>query len=164
MLVLMVFPNKYKKEFRHHIAQFVYGATDGTVTTFAIVAGAQGASLGPKTALIMGFANLFADGLKKKYRFSGVFVRSLVTFIAFVLAGAVPLTVYVYAFAASKSDGQFFIWSLILSGLCFLLIGALKGLAVRRGIVKSMIETLMLGSSAAAIAYFAGVILERMIG
>jgi vacuolar iron transporter family protein len=44
------------------IEDFVYGATDGAVTTFAIVAGVVGASLSPSVVLILGFANLFADG------------------------------------------------------------------------------------------------------
>ncbi len=41
---------------------FIYGSIDGTVTTFAIVAGVMGASLSPGIILILGFANLFADG------------------------------------------------------------------------------------------------------
>lgn len=40
----------------------MYGSIDGSVTTFAIVAGAIGASLSPMVILILGFANLFADG------------------------------------------------------------------------------------------------------
>src|SRR5574341_1580990 len=45
-----------------HLADAVLGATDGIVTTFAVVAGAAGASLSPGVLLIMGFANLVADG------------------------------------------------------------------------------------------------------
>jgi len=44
------------------IENFVFGAIDGTVTTFAVVAGAIGASLSPSVVLILGFANLLADG------------------------------------------------------------------------------------------------------
>ena len=44
------------------LEDFVYGATDGAVTTFAVVAGVIGASLSPTIVLILGFANLFADG------------------------------------------------------------------------------------------------------
>ena len=40
----------------------MYGATDGVVTTFAVIAGVVGASLSPSVVLILGFANLFADG------------------------------------------------------------------------------------------------------
>jgi vacuolar iron transporter family protein len=45
------------------IQDFVYGATDGAVTTFAVVAGVVGASLSPSIILILGFANLLADGV-----------------------------------------------------------------------------------------------------
>ncbi len=41
---------------------FIYGSIDGAVTTFAIIAGVVGASLSPGIILILGFANLFADG------------------------------------------------------------------------------------------------------
>lgn len=51
-----------KKLLKDHLVQFVYGATDGTVTTFAVVAGAYGAGLGPKVVIILGFANLIGDG------------------------------------------------------------------------------------------------------
>lgn len=45
-----------------HFEDFVYGSFDGSVTTFAVVAGAIGASLSPMIVVILGFANLFADG------------------------------------------------------------------------------------------------------
>ena len=41
---------------------FIYGSIDGAVTTFAIVAGVVGAALPAGIILILGFANLFADG------------------------------------------------------------------------------------------------------
>lgn len=41
---------------------FVYGGMDGAVTTFAVVAGVEGASLSLSVVLILGFANLLADG------------------------------------------------------------------------------------------------------
>lgn len=44
------------------LADAVLGSTDGIVTTFAVVAGATGASLTAGIVLIMGFANLAADG------------------------------------------------------------------------------------------------------
>lgn len=45
-----------------YLPDFVYGGIDGSVTTFAVVAGVAGASLSPSIVLILGFANLFADG------------------------------------------------------------------------------------------------------
>lgn len=47
---------------RSYLRDFVYGAVDGTVTTFAVVAGAAGASLPHSTVIILGFANIVADG------------------------------------------------------------------------------------------------------
>lgn len=47
---------------KYLIENFVYGAIDGTVTTFAVVAGVVGASLPSSVIVILGFANLFADG------------------------------------------------------------------------------------------------------
>ena len=41
----------------------VYGANDGVITTFAVVAGVIGGGLSARTMLIIGAANLFADGL-----------------------------------------------------------------------------------------------------
>ena len=48
---------------RHsYLRDFVYGATDGVVTTFAIVSGVAGAQLGPEIVVFLGAANLVADG------------------------------------------------------------------------------------------------------
>lgn len=45
-----------------YLRDFVYGAVDGIVTTFAVVAGAAGAGLDERIVVILGLANLFADG------------------------------------------------------------------------------------------------------
>jgi VIT1/CCC1 family predicted Fe2+/Mn2+ transporter len=45
-----------------NLRDFVYGAIDGTVTTFAVVAGVAGAGLSTGVVIILGFANLLADG------------------------------------------------------------------------------------------------------
>lgn len=45
-----------------YLKEWVYGGIDGVVTTFAIIAGVVGASLSPTVILILGFANLVADG------------------------------------------------------------------------------------------------------
>lgn len=46
-----------------YIKSVVYGGLDGIITTFAVVAGVTGASLAAGVILILGFANLIADGL-----------------------------------------------------------------------------------------------------
>jgi VIT1/CCC1 family predicted Fe2+/Mn2+ transporter len=45
------------------IKSLVYGGLDGIITTFAVVAGVAGAQLNVGIVLIMGFANLIADGI-----------------------------------------------------------------------------------------------------
>lgn len=45
-----------------YLRDAVYGANDGIITTFAVVAGVAGADLSAAVVLILGFANLLADG------------------------------------------------------------------------------------------------------
>jgi vacuolar iron transporter family protein len=55
--------SKWVKRFEKYLPEGVYGSIDGIVTTFAVVAGAAGANLGVDVVIILGLANLFADGL-----------------------------------------------------------------------------------------------------
>ena len=58
----------HQKEEKHigglgtYIKDIVYGANDGTITTFAVVTGAVGAGFSTTVIIVLGFANLFADG------------------------------------------------------------------------------------------------------
>jgi VIT1/CCC1 family predicted Fe2+/Mn2+ transporter len=45
-----------------HLRDFIYGAIDGAVTTFAVVAGVAGAGLKGGVVIVLGMANLIADG------------------------------------------------------------------------------------------------------
>lgn len=62
---------KYRRQedlYHHHltgkyVGDLVYGANDGIITTFSIIAGAAGAALSPLVVIILGFANILADGL-----------------------------------------------------------------------------------------------------
>jgi VIT1/CCC1 family predicted Fe2+/Mn2+ transporter len=45
-----------------YLRDFVYGAIDGTVTTFAVVSGIAGAGLNPEIVVVLGLANLVGDG------------------------------------------------------------------------------------------------------
>ena len=47
---------------RGNLGDAVYGAIDGSVTTFAIVAGVAGAGLSPLVIVALGVANVLADG------------------------------------------------------------------------------------------------------
>lgn len=60
-------PGDIAKRLRHgphvsYLRDWVYGGIDGTVTTFAIMAGVVGANLSATVVVILGLANLFADG------------------------------------------------------------------------------------------------------
>lgn len=45
-----------------YLRDFVYGAIDGTVTTFAVVSSIAGAGLNPEIVIVLGMANLLGDG------------------------------------------------------------------------------------------------------
>lgn len=49
-------------KYQAYLGEFVYGGIDGAVTTFAVVSGAVGAGLDNSVIIILGFANLLADG------------------------------------------------------------------------------------------------------
>jgi vacuolar iron transporter family protein len=46
----------------NYLRDWIYGGIDGTVTTFAVVAGVAGADLSTMVLLVLGLANLLADG------------------------------------------------------------------------------------------------------
>lgn len=45
-----------------YLSDFIYGAIDGAITTFAVVMGVAGARLDDSVVIILGVANLIADG------------------------------------------------------------------------------------------------------
>lgn len=54
--------NSWFNNYQAYLGEFVYGGIDGAVTTFAVVCGAVGAGLDNTVIIILGFANLLADG------------------------------------------------------------------------------------------------------
>ena len=44
------------------LSDFIYGAIDGTVTTFALISGVAGAGLSSNIVIVLGIANLVGDG------------------------------------------------------------------------------------------------------
>ena len=52
----------HRRENGRYLADLVYGANDGIITTFAVVSGAAGATLAPHIVVILGITNLIADG------------------------------------------------------------------------------------------------------
>ena len=160
-------------KFHDYLGEFVYGALDGSVTTFAVVAGAAGAGLSPAVVIILGFANLFADGfsmsvgsyLSAKHDNDPrpPFRRGLATFCSFVVIGFIPLLIYVWDFAFGLPDTNRFLISSILTFLAFAIIGYFRARVAHTGKSKAMVETLALGVIAAAMAYLVGDFLEKII-
>ncbi|MBR9805415.1 hypothetical protein GYB62_02775 [bacterium] len=58
-----VIKQRLREPQRHqYISDAVLGGIDGCITTFAVVAGAYGAGFSSSIAIVLGFANLLADG------------------------------------------------------------------------------------------------------
>lgn len=220
---------------QEYLREFVYGGIDGAVTTFAVVAGGFGANLDPGILLILGFANLLADGFSMSvgaylsakseqdnyskhekieywevenlpevereeiaeiYRAKGFkgelleqvvdqicsnkdlwvaemmkdelsmmrdgkspFKIGLATLISFILIGLIPLLVYLWDFFF-PTDLNVFLWTSVLTGSAFMIVGWLKGFVNQTSALRSISETVALGLLAAVVAYYVGDVLE----
>lgn len=81
-------------------------------------------------------------------------VRSaVITFIAFIVFGAIPLLPYI--FEISSFDGQFMM-AAIFAALALVLLGFIRAKFTKESIITSMSEIVGLGMAAAFIAYFVG--------
>ena len=165
---------------RHYLKDLVYGANDGIITSFAVVAGVAGARLEPRIVVILGFANLLADGFSMGAS-SFLSIRSdedvrrtkgqaplepfpgrhsLATFFAFVISGVVPLMSYVVAVGP---DYRFSLAvGLTLSTL--FVVGAARSLVTRVPWWRSGAEMLLIGSLAAGVAYGVGAFVKGVVG
>jgi VIT1/CCC1 family predicted Fe2+/Mn2+ transporter len=153
--------------YKKYLPDFIFGGIDGLVTTFAVVSGVIGASLPSSVILILGFANLFADGfsmavsnylsskseedLQQNHSDKKATKAALTTFVAFILIGFIPLLSFVINFGERN-----FLISIILTLLAFSLVGYIKGYVTKTNRLVSILQTLFVGSLAAIIAYMVG--------
>lgn len=163
-----------------YLGEFVYGGIDGTITTFAVVAGSVGAGLNTNVIVILGFANLLADGFamsigaylsanserdkqqeKAPSEKSPIFVGAS-TYISFLIMGFIPLLIYVIDLIYDVT-WDLFVISSILTGLVFIFIGALKAYVTNGKYLKGIAQTLILGTLAAVVAFYVGDILEQIV-
>ncbi len=223
-----------------YIGDMVLGGLDGIVTTFSVVSGVAGANLGANVLMILGMANLLADGFsmgtgsflslksereyyaKEKarekwevdhfpdgekqellvvYRNQGyseadakklVEIKSrdsklwvdammveelgmlpdertplrsaLATFSAFVLAGSIPLLVYLLGIFVPIAPSTSFVVSLIMSGVALFILGSAKVVVTHHNPIRSGLEMLIVGSLAAGVAYIVGIVLKGIVG
>ena len=212
---------------------FVYGATDGIVTTFAIVSSVIAAELPASVIFILGGANLLADGFSmaagnylatktehdeydflKDFEYQQIlknpegeteevrqilinkglsgetlatavatittdkkrwvelmlaeeyglaapprvaFKAATITFTAFLLFGSIPLIPFLF------STQAVFLKTCIFSGLAFFALGSLKSQFSQKSALVSGSHTLLIGSTAAALAYAVGAFLKSFI-
>jgi VIT1/CCC1 family predicted Fe2+/Mn2+ transporter len=162
---------------RSYLPQFVYGGVDGVVTTFAIIAGVVGANLSLSVILILGFANLLADGLSmaaSSYLSSrsehdldhpdddhrGLQIsaqkNALATFLAFVLLGLVPLLPFVLSTLAELVQSLAIMLSAVGALIAFVAIGVAKANVTDKGVIRAMLETVLVGGLAAGAAFTVG--------
>ncbi|MDP2599966.1 MAG: VIT1/CCC1 transporter family protein [Deltaproteobacteria bacterium] len=222
-----------------YLRDFVFGAIDGIVTTFAIVAGVAGAELSSGIVIILGMANLLGDGFSmavgnflatrterqqkhkarrmeeehiaeipegEKEEIRQIFLRKgftgkdldraveiitsderlwvetmlkeelgmtlggpspvragLSTFIAFVLFGFLPLLTFIAAYFYPAGIKDPFLTGSIITGIAFFAVGALKSRFVDEKWHWSGLETLLVGGTAAALAYSAGYFLKSIL-
>jgi VIT1/CCC1 family predicted Fe2+/Mn2+ transporter len=175
---------KIRQHFEDYLGEFVYGGIDGSVTTFAVVAGATGAQFGSKIILVLGFANLIADGfsmsvgaylsnkseqelmLKRGESIAdepSPVINGISTYIAFIFVGLVPLSAYTVDLIFGLNLDHLFLITSILTGMAFAGIGYLKSLVTKAPVIRSLLETIILGVIAASFAYYLGDVLERII-
>lgn len=221
-----------------HLKDFIFGAIDGLVTTFAVVSSVAGAGLATGIIIVMGLANLLADGFSmaagnftgtraenqsaRRHRreeeeevenhpelereevrqifaakgFEGDLLEqvvatitadqkrwvdtmiqeehgfplnppsglraAVVTFVAFVTIGAIPLlSFFINLFGGDLPHP--FVFSCGLTALAFFGIGSLKGRFVDQHWFLGGMETLGIGTAAALLAYGVGFWLKHLM-
>lgn len=160
-----------------YLGDAVFAASDGIITTFAVVAGAVGASLPDSVILILGFANLFADGFSMaagnylgnksateyerargdKEDNGSPLIHGIITFASFNLVGLLPLLPFVI-----KIQSKFGISALIV-GVSLFVVGILRSQYTKKSWLTSGLETLFVGGFATFVAYSVGYLIDKFV-
>ncbi len=177
----MIFRKKQKYA-RDYASAFILGAVDGTVTTFAVVAASAGAGVSSTVVLILGIANLIADGFsmgsgaylarqtensnKQSRKNLSPAIVGAVTFVAFLIIGILSLVPYMLDVGSDHTldANNVFLASAVITGCSFIFIGYIKGIVSRENPYTAALITFLLGATAASLAYFAGDILGALLG
>jgi vacuolar iron transporter family protein len=163
------------KNIKTFFKECVYGAVDGTVTTFAIISAAVGSGQQSSLVVIFGLSNVLADGFSmavSSYLANDTLsgrrtarAQSIATFWAFLLAGTLPTIPFLIdaTFKLNTNITRLFAFSVALALASFSGIGYLRGKVGSRKPYATMIETVLLGSVASLIAYVLGDFLEKLL-
>jgi VIT1/CCC1 family predicted Fe2+/Mn2+ transporter len=166
---------------RHYIRDLVYGANDGIITTFAVVAGVAGGDLSTAAVLIVGAANLAADGMamgvgnlvairaqESALEADGLpeqeaypWKHGLATLLAFVGAGTLPLVPYMIPVVGTV---QRLPSSAAMTMCALFAVGIARAAITRDRWWKSGLEMLALGGVVALAAYSAGALVAWAVG
>jgi VIT1/CCC1 family predicted Fe2+/Mn2+ transporter len=164
---------------RHYVRELIYGANDGIITTFAVVAGVSGGGLPLRVVLIIGAANLLADGLSMAVgSYQSIrthesvleaqslpeveaypFRHGIATFLAFVFAGGMPLIPYMIPVMPVDR----FPISVALTLLSLFTVGALRAMIANIRWWRAGFEMFGLGAIVAAVAYGSGAVAAALI-
>ncbi|GIW68074.1 MAG: hypothetical protein KatS3mg099_022 [Candidatus Parcubacteria bacterium] len=162
-----------------YVGEIVYGANDGIITTFAVVTAAAGGKLSAGVIVILGVANLLADGFSMgassflsdraessrdagRTEIAGPLKRGAATFFAFVVAGALPLLPYVFFSQMALSHQLVFSVSATLIALA--LVGVGRAYLAKERVWLAVMEMVAIGGLAAAISYTVGWLLREVVG
>lgn len=166
------------------LKSIVFGANDGIITTFAVVAGVAGANLSTQIVLIMGISNMVADGISMgigdylgersavRFRLNRhiknneterqIWTSSLATFIAFVSAGILPLAPYILELIGINSPNHF-LASIIATILSLFFVGSMRTIIIKGQWWYNGLEMLLVGSIAAVAAYGLGAVVGNLL-
>ena len=164
-----------QKQVRKFLPELVYGANDGIITTFAIVASAIGAQLAIEVVLILGFASLLADGFsmatssylsertassrKGQSDHSSAVRYATATFVGFVVPGAIPLLTFLLPLPSAYQ----FPAAAVLTLLALFVVGASRAVASEMHWRRGGLEMLAVGALAATVAYAIGVLGSSLV-
>ena len=156
--------------FGHYLRDMVYGALDGVITTMAVLAGAEGASLSMRVGLILGMANLLGDGismgasnylgLRSEIEQAGGSVAAeapwrhgLATVAAFIVVGSAPLAAFV---VSALTGAPVFLVAAGLAAFALVGAGVVRARFVGKTAARSAFEMLSVGVLAGGVAYLVG--------
>jgi len=154
----------------HYLRDIVYGASDGVITTLAVIAGAAGAAFDRKVGFVLALANLAADGLsmgasnylglRSELEQTGESVRAekpwrhgSATFLAFVVAGSSPLLAFL---SPAPSGLELYLLALLPAILTLALVGGARARFVHKPVTRAALEVVIVALAAATSAFLIG--------
>jgi VIT1/CCC1 family predicted Fe2+/Mn2+ transporter len=157
---------------RKYLPSIVYGGSDGAVSYFTLMAGAYGAGLPIAMIIAIGVSNVIADAfsmasadyLSEDSRKGAIFreeeISAVVTFFAFAVVGCFPLIPSLIAYytlpPGSTLPLSMFLLSTALTMIGFSYIGYLRGKILRRNLSKTILQSIVICSVSAIVAYWIG--------